>query len=393
MKIATITFGCRLNKAESSAFEARAVAAGHELVHAPADADIIVVRGCSVTANAEKDCEKLIANMRKYHTGKQVFAIGCLPGKDANASAELGRLLAPAPASAKNFAIPLKSARAFLKVQDGCNSKCAYCIVPQFRGRSKSENFDKLLEQSRRIVDAGFTEIVLTGCNLVQYRSKKQSLADLVEAILAVGDGFRIRLGSIEPGVMDKDIIELFARNPRVCRHLHLSLQSASNDILKAMLRPCNLKKLNALCEGFRNAVPEGTLGADVICGFPGESEEDFMVTRRFLALWDFAQIHAFPYSERPGTLAAAMEGAIVKKTRQERARLLIRDAGLRRLRIMDSWVGKEVDVCVEKSANGTSEGWSGEYLHVKIEGEHPRRSLVHATISGVDKFTQTLLA
>lgn len=388
MKVAFVTYGCRLNRAEALDLEAKFVAAGHLVVPLPATAediaapDVIIVRGCSVTAKAQHDCEKDILKLQQRFPSAQVFPMGCLPG--ALNPDVLPLVLDSTPA------ILTQTSRAYLKVQDGCSGKCAFCIVPQFRGRPVSVPFDAILARARAFLDAGFRELVVTGCNLAIYHSHGKGLADLLAALATLPSQarppHRVRLGSLEPCICDDAILDAFARHNNICRFIHLSLQSGSNRILQAMNRPYPIEKVAAFCAAATRILGSDlTLGADVIAGFPGETEDDHRLTCAFLSGasssdFRFSNLHVFPYSERPGTPAATMTGAVPREIRLQRARELEEIGRRSRRDFALGFMGREVEVCVEKDGNG----WTAEYLRCLLPPGLPRRSLVRVRVVDV---------
>jgi len=398
MRVAFVTFGCRLNRAEALDTEASYAAAGHEVV--PLDApdpapDLIILRGCSVTAKAQHDCEKKIAHLKVRFPNARLMITGCLP--------EAMRTLEPMDAigqGASTYAspVPLATSRAYLKVQDGCSGRCAFCIVPQFRGPPRSMPFEDVLARARAFLAAGFRELVVTGCNLALYRSAGRGLPDLLSALasLSAETPHRVRLGSLEPGLCDAALIEVMARHANICRFLHISLQSAAPHVLARMKRPYTLESVAALCTAARRRLgPRLMLGADVICGFPGESEDDFTHTRAFLAGEHpdapgirFANLHVFPYSERPGTPAATMPDALPMATRRARAQTLEHLGQAQREAFARSFTGQSVQVCVER---GNDHGWTAEYLPCRLAAPAPRRTLIDVRIR--DSQRDTLFA
>ena len=432
MTVAFKTFGCRLNRAEALDLEADFLAAGHTIVPLPSEGsvpDLIIVRGCSVTARAQRDCEKEIEHLRKTFPFSQVIVTGCLPnaGTDPLKSLGTGPLAPPFPeGSVPNASLPSGSvpqgaaldqfpSRAFLKVQDGCSGRCAFCIVPHFRGQPVSVPFDHVLDRARAFLAAGFRELVVTGCNLALYRSQGHGLPDLLSALaeLPAPSGsvptHRIRLGSLEPGICDAALLTAFESHPNICRFIHHSVQSGSDRVLARMNRPYPI----ATVARFRNEArrrlgPRLALGADIITGFPGETDEDFQLTKSFLFPTEgsvpkgtpcqegsvpndtpclegsvpFSNLHVFPYSERPGTPAATMDGALPRAIRLARARELEAHAKAARLAFARSFLGQDVEICVER---GGDHGWTAEYLPCKLKGAPaPRRSLLSVRVTDV---------
>ena len=214
MNICFDTFGCRLNRAEALEDEARTLAKGHHIVSSHAEADLIVIRGCSVTARAQHDCEKLIAHLRENYPGKRVFLTGCLPNAKKLDISSLSRSTKDIPVAAP---VPKRTARAYLKVQDGCSMGCTFCIVPKFRGDPVSVPFDEVMDKAKRFIDAGYHEIVVTGCNLMLYSSEGRRLPELVAALAALSPDCRVRIGSVEPGPLAMEVVHAMAENANVC--------------------------------------------------------------------------------------------------------------------------------------------------------------------------------
>lgn len=372
MRIAFKTFGCRLNRAEALDAEAQAEAAGHQVVAlgAAGAPDVIVVRGCSVTEKAQRDCEREIARLRRRFPAAEVRLAGCLPA-------------APAARRPAEGPIPLRTSRAYLKVQDGCSGRCAFCIVPRFRGPPVSVPFADVLARARAFLGAGYRELVVTGCNLALYRSAGLGLPGLLAALAELpGAPHRVRLGSLEPGICDDALLDAVAAHPNICRFLHLSLQSGSSRVLRRMGRPYAAEDVSAFCaRAVRRLGPRLALGADVIAGFPGETDEDHAATQVFLSGSHarFARLHVFPYSERPGTPAAEMDGALPRAVRRARARELAALGRRQRATFAQSFVGQEVEVCVER---GGARGWTAEYLPCRLAAPAPRRALVSVRVA-----------
>ena len=395
MKVAFVTFGCRLNRAESLDLEAHYRAAGHEIIdmggprcRAADIPDLILVRGCSVTAKAQRDCEKAIAHLRARFPTSEIRPLGCLPNAQTGSHP-------PTPAP-----IPTSTSRAYLKIQDGCSGKCTFCIVPHFRGAPMSVPFDEITVRMKSYLAAGYREIVLTGCNLSLYHSGNHTLASLLATLAELGSvpqagglrccaAARIRIGSLEPGPWCDDILDVMAEHTNICRFLHLSLQSGSDRILKRMNRPYEITWAERFCTAARERLgTDLALGADVITGFPGETEEDFEATRAFLERHAFSNLHVFPYSERPGTPAATMDGAVPRSVRLVRARNLTALGRVQRTAFARTFLGREVEVCVER---GGEHGWTDAYLPCKWKGPAERRSLVRKRVIAVTG--DTLLA
>ncbi|MCQ2379416.1 MAG: MiaB/RimO family radical SAM methylthiotransferase, partial [Victivallaceae bacterium] len=339
-KVLISTLGCRLNSADSALLAARFEAAGDELVdeNLPdgGHPDVIVVNTCAVTAEAVAKSRRLVARMRREHPDARIVATGCgadaAPDQFGKANEVKGNAFKrsclgqadPAYGRHGTFtegvcgAFPFRT-RAFVKIQEGCDNFCSYCIVPFVRGRSRSRSFDETVDECRRAAESGFPEIVLTGVNSCAYDDGGRRLADLVKAVAGIPGDFRIRLGSTEPGFDIDNVLEEMAGNPKLCRFLHLSLQSGSDRVLKAMGRRYDTAQFFELAEKAMEKVDGIHVGTDVIVGFPGETEEDFQRTLEFVRKIGFANVHRFIYSPREGTRAAGLPGRIPPEIAKER--------------------------------------------------------------------------
>jgi len=361
MNICFETYGCRLNRAEALENEAKCLSLGHRVVNRHSEADVFVVRGCSVTARAQRECEKMLRHLQHHYPNKRIIITGCLP--NAQRTFDLTRTGKPAEISPETPPpVPTRTARAYLKVQDGCTGACTFCIVPKFRGESRSESFEQTLAKARRFIEAGYHEIVVTGCNLALYASEGKRLPDLIAALADLDTDCRIRLGSLEPWGCADEIVDVMAGNARVCKFLHIPVQSGSDRILKLMKRPYTVADVERIVERARTRMPLIAVGCDLMTGFPGESEGDFMQTRNLLTRLAFSNAHVFPYSERPGTPAAKMPGLVQRHVRSERAHTLGGIAMATRKRFAQRFIGREVTVVIE--SHGTQpKGWTDEYV------------------------------
>ena len=379
MKVCFETFGCRLNRAEALDQEAEYLAAGWELTDSHSDADIIVVRGCSVTRRAQRECEHLIAHIRKKYPLKRLLIEGCL-ATSHTAKIAVQHALGALHKTTDVVPVPTRTARAYLKVQDGCAGKCSFCIVPKFRGQSTSVDFGAVLDKAKRFIDAGYHEIVVTGCNLSLYASGGKRLPELLAALAALSPDCRIRLGSLEPSDVAIDVVATMAGNSNVCRFMHIPVQSASNRILSAMKRPYLMKDVRDLVCAIRKQIPDAGIGCDLMTGFPSEGDLDFMATRGMLERDPFSRVHVFPYSERPGTPAAALPHVVPPEIRKARARDLSLIADKKRTAFATHFIGKATDIVVEDE--DTCSGWTSEYLWCSCPNTHlPRKSLVAVRI------------
>ena len=358
MRIGFVTFGCRLNRAEALEIEASFLARGWTRTERHDDADMIIVRGCSVTARAQADCERLIAHIRNKYPFKRVIVTGCIRNRSNERwLKDLVTGTGPAPA---------RTARAYLKIQDGCSGQCSFCIVPAFRGRAKSVPLEDAVAGAKRFLDAGYHEIVLTGCSLMQYADGARRLADVVAAVADIpGYGHRVRLGSVEPVAAAADVVRAMAEHENVCRFLHLAVQSGSGRILAAMRRPYGVKDVDTLVKKAVSAMPDISIGCDMMSGFPGESDMDHLATIAMVKRLPFSNAHVFPFSERPGTQAATFDGVVPPSLRSERAHDIADAVAKKRAYYAKRFRGRDVKIVVEDEDRLA--GWTSEYLWCRL--------------------------
>ena len=396
-RVSFFTLGCRLNQHDTAADRARVEAAGMRAVAADEAADVVVVNTCTVTRRADQEARQLVRRIAREQPGARIVVTGCyaqrapdelagLPGVarvvglherpvitdhisrlahgDAPAgTATVPRRIGAGPPSWKGTPgprsrVPLLSSaassfgrtRALLKVQDGCDSFCSYCVVPYVRGRARSLPLDEALEQGRRLLGAGFHEIVVTGADLGTYGrdfGERDLLPRLVQGLLGLGTRHRVRLSSIEPNKVHPAIVDMIGAEPRLCRHLHLPLQSGSDRVLHAMRRPYRAADYAALVRRACRRGPVG-IGADVIVGHPGESDRDFEETLAFLRDLPVAFLHVFRYSPRPGTAAARLGDAVPDAIARERSARLRMLGDEKRAAFLRSLVGARLEVLAE---------------------------------------------
>ncbi|HVC51090.1 MAG TPA: tRNA (N(6)-L-threonylcarbamoyladenosine(37)-C(2))-methylthiotransferase MtaB [Stellaceae bacterium] len=392
-----ITFGCRLNAFESEVIRRAASAAGL--------ADAIVVNTCAVTAEAERQARQAIRRARRDHPGRRLIVTGCaatlapekyaaLPEVDAvldndaklrvESYAATGATPAPMPRPSPGRSgegaepAPTGRARAYLQVQQGCDHRCTFCIIPYARGASSSVPIGAIAERARNLVAAGTCEIVLTGVDLTAYGADlpgRPNLGQMVRRLLAaVPDLKRLRLSSLDPSEIDDDLWAVFARDARLMPHLHLSLQAGDDLILKRMKRRHSRAQAIAVARRAREARPDVAIGADLIAGFPTETDDMFRRSLDLVEECGIAFLHVFPYSPRPGTPAARMPPVPPAIVRARAARL--RQAGAVRLQNeLSSRIGQSGEVLVERAGLGRSEF----YALVEISDDNPLGNIIKA--------------
>lgn len=421
MRIFLNAIGCRLNQSEIENIANQFRALGHTIVGRPTEADVAIVNTCAVTVKAAADSRKQLR--KAYHQGaKMVIATGCwatlepdsarnLPGVERVFSNDhketlvaeflnipIDKLL---EMTIKREPLPGERARtrAFIKVQEGCNNHCTYCLTRVARGKSKSKSIAEINRDVQAAIDGGTKEIVLTGVQLGAWGkdlTENLSLKDLLGNLLLSNAINRLRLSSIEPWDFDSDMLSLW-KDDRLCRHLHFPLQSGSDRILTKMGRSITSQEYLYLIDKIRNALPEAAITTDVIVGFPGETREDFEVTKAFIDTIDFSGGHVFSYSPRPGTAAYLMSDQIEHATRKERNAELRMKFEESSHRFRDKFLGRTLDVLWEASHRNEKGVWvlsglTDNYLRVyassdrdlwnmvspvKITSHHTKRSAV----------------
>ncbi len=370
MKVCFETFGCRLNRAEALADEAKYLARGWERTESHADAQLIVVRGCSVTARAQRDCERLIDHIKQKYPFKRVLVTGCLPSADKGYIVKERILLGQGRQAEGGVAgppVPMRTARAYLKVQDGCTGACAFCIVPQFRGPTRSVPWLEAIDQAKRFLDAGYRELVVTGCNLSLYRSGSHGLADLVSALADLSSEHRVRIGSVEPGPAAVETVYAIAEHANICRFLHVPVQSGSTRILTAMRRPYAIRHVDEVLQLAARLMPNLGIGCDMMTGFPDESEIDQIASVGLLKRHPFTKAHVFPFSARPGTIAEMLPNPVPREIRASRAKELSKVVDDKRTQYAQRFKGRTVEIVVEDEK--TLSGWTSEYLWCRADG------------------------
>lgn len=394
-RCAFITLGCKANRYDSAAMMGMVPADRFELVEdtagsGPILADVYVINTCAVTGPSAYQSRQMTRRVRRWNPEARVIVTGCLAELEADRFRKAGAdlvagiaareevvsfLAGSAPAPSWFFYHPgggvQARARAVVKVQDGCDFSCAYCIVSRARGKSRSLDPDAVMAQLRALKARGFAEAVLTGIHLGLYgRDLGTTLVDLLRGIARAKDmPERIRISSLEPQEVSPELIEVMASSKIFCPHLHLPLQSGDSVILKSMRRPYTPARFAAAVERIASALANAGIGADVIAGFPGESDQAHRNTVELIEGLPLTYLHVFPFSARPGTAAATMPGQLAPARIKERARELRAIGAAKKWEFLEAQVGRVLEALAESWDDGTLTGTSGNYARVKFGG------------------------
>jgi threonylcarbamoyladenosine tRNA methylthiotransferase MtaB len=402
LKFSIHTLGCKVNHSESDLIEANLKRAGWSVSELSEHPDYSIINTCTVTAKSDYQSRQLIR--RALKTASKVIVTGCysqvrpeeIMAIDENVEiVDSKNKLKIVSILLKNNEISITNisnsrSRPYLKVQDGCNFSCSYCIVPAARGRSRSIDIYKAIKFAKEIEASGYKEIVITGIHLGTYGydlNPKTNLSKLLKSLLKNTKIPRFRLSSLEISEIDSELIELL-KEERICKHLHLPLQSGDDSILKRMNRIYSVKDYMTVIEFIIKNIPDISIGTDIIVGFPGEGEREFKNTKDLIEAIPFSYLHIFPFSKRPNTLAAKMTEQIIFSLKKKRVNELKNLSYKKKIAYMRSQIGKILDIIVEKKdINKTAIGTSGNYLKVKtILNEYPPGSLIRVSISGIEK-------
>lgn len=415
------TLGCKVNAYETEAMEELLQTAGYDIVPFTEQADVYVVNTCSVTNMAERKSRQMLHRAKKLNPEAVVVATGCyvqVSEEEARADAAVDLVLGnnqkrqivtalDAYFEGRTFddvladvekeqyeelevSTVLEHTRAFVKVQDGCNQFCSYCIIPYARGRVRSRRMENVIAEIKRLAESGIQEVVLTGIHLSSYGREidgESHLIELIEAIHPIDGISRIRLGSLEPRIITEEFVGRLKKLHKVCPHFHLSLQSGCEETLKRMNRHYTPEEYYEKCKLLRAAFENPAITTDVIVGFPGETDEEFDKTRQFLEKVHFYEMHIFRYSRRKGTRADKMENQIPEEIKAQRSSVLSSLESQMTKEFRTKWTGTCVKVLLEErqEINGVSYmvGHTPEYIKCAVETDAPDNTIIDAIIEG----------
>ena len=400
-RVAFHTMGCKTNFSETSTISREMMAYGLQQVSFRDKADVYVLNSCSVTENADKEARKLIRQARRRNPDAAVAVIGCyaqlqpaeiaaIPGVELvvgaaekfNLFAHLSSLKANGKATVIQYPIetvqsfqPSFSAaertRTYLKIQDGCNYNCSFCTIPLARGRSRSDNIANTVNIAQKIAATEAREIVLTGVNIGDYGvDSDENFFQLLQALDNVDGIDRFRISSIEPNLLSDEIINFCAHSKKFVPHFHIPLQSGTDSILRRMKRRYDTALYSSRIEKIINLMPDCCIGVDVIVGFPGEGEEEFLTTQYFLDSLDISYLHVFTFSERENTVAASLDNQVPHDEKAYRSKILHKLSDEKRHAFQDKFLTQIRPVLFERSVNGMSKGYTDNYIRVQVAAD-----------------------
>ena len=424
-KFYVATYGCRTNQADSAAIRDQFLSREFEETDGPKQADVIVVNSCTVTHRSDQQVRQLTRRLHRENPAARIVLTGCYAQQEPQALAVLKGVSAVIGNSHKDQVAVISAGnqeptnpghadlaavfrddfartrtmpgapatqtggrtRPFIKIQDGCDAKCTYCIIPQVRGPSRSVPPGGVLEQCRELVQVGFKEVVLTGIHIGTYGmhlEPRYSLDRLLTEMMDIPGLERIRLSAIEPMQLSRRITALAADSRQIAPHFHICLQSGSDRILKKMLRPYNTDRFGAIVEEIRQRIPDAAIGTDVIAGFPGETDEDHAESVEFITRMPFTYLHVFPHSDRPRTAASEMSGKVEPSVTKSRCEELRRVSDEKEWSFRSNFIGETLSVLtLSQEQDRMRIAISGNYLKVKLDPAIPANQMVEGRVTG----------
>ena len=396
MKFNIVTFGCKVNQYESNMMKERMLSSNFFYVENISEANIIVVNTCSVTNVADKKCLKMIRRIKREYPNSILVVAGCSSQNKQEIYENLDIDILIGNKDKSKIDILLKEyikthkryvkfyndrkldfedmlisdynhIRAFIKIEDGCDNFCSYCIIPYVRGSVRSKNFETVIKEAKLLTQKGHKEIVLTGIHTGHYMDNDYDLTDLINELSKIEDLLRIRISSIEITELNDKFLNMLSTNKKVCDHLHIPLQAGSDEILKKMNRKYDLKYYEEKIKKIRMIRPDISITTDIIVGFPYETDKLFNETLEFSRKMNFSKIHVFPYSIRLGTSAANMPNQVDESIKKERVKKLMDLSEIMEKEYYNKFVGKELDILVEECDNNVSIGHSSNNLMIRL--------------------------
>jgi threonylcarbamoyladenosine tRNA methylthiotransferase MtaB len=417
-KVAFYTIGCRLNQAETAVLQQSLEEQGCQVVDFHQSAEVVVINTCTVTENGDADTRKLINKINRIHPRARIALLGCQAQIEREALLEMPNVFWVIGNSRKmEFAgilqnslndsqpqvitpvirresftqpaagIDRRHTRANLKIQDGCDSFCSFCVIPYARGRARSRVFQDILKEAGELAAAGHREVILTGINIGCYSYENKTLPDVIEALEKIQSLRRIRISSVEPSTIPYAVIERMKGGSKLCRHLHIPMQSGSDAVLRSMHRNYSAKEFADFIYTVHDQLPEICLGTDVIVGFPGESDVHFQETCQLLSDLPLAYFHVFSYSERPLARSRKLGPKVPPETIEQRSKILRELSAGKRRQYLENTIGTIQPVLFEQSKNGCWNGLTDTYVRVKVRSTEPlHNQILSVRIGEVDR-------
>ena len=403
MKVSFYTLGCRLNQAETAIIAKAFQQKGFEITAFGQPADVTVINTCTVTEQADSKCRQAVRKILRRNPDTFVAVVGCyaqmavdtirkIQGVDLIVGNEYklhlsdhlnGLVKQQTPRvvhspkisrgefSIESYGLYDNATRANLKIQDGCNFVCSFCIIPTARGPARSRKFDDIIREAEILVDNGHQELVLTGVNIGTYQSDRKTVIDILERLEKIRDLKRIRISSIEPTTVADEIIQIMANSDKICKHLHIPLQSGDDRILQAMRRKYTVSEFEDFIHFVLKTVPDIGIGTDVMVGFPGEDHTAFVNTKKFLADLPVSYYHVFTYSDRPGTGSIRMNNKVEHQVKKDRTKILIEQGNRKKRAYYERFAGQTMEVLFEqKNQDNLWSGYTSNYMRVVVAGE-----------------------
>lgn len=411
MKVAFNTLGCKVNQYETNVMIQQFINKGYKIVSFNEKADIYIINTCTVTNMSDRKSRQMLRSAKKKNISGIVVAVGCLAqvGKDELEKIEeidlivgnedkkqivkhiekylnnkeekaiVSDIMKQEKYEVEELTTFYEKTRAIVKVQDGCNNYCSYCIIPYARGKIRSKPFDDCISEIKNIVNNGYKEIVLTGIHVCSYGKDLDnvSLIDLLERTNQIDGLKRIRLGSLEPTIITKEFMDRLIKLDKFCPHFHLSLQSGNDKTLKAMNRKYTINQIQDIVNLIREYYSEANITTDIIVGFPGETDEDFKATYNFLKKINLNKMHVFKYSVRKGTVASRMDNQVSPELKTQRSNKLLSLSDENEVNHLKKYIGKEVEILLEEKDNEYMKGFTLNYLHTKIKTNKQSNEIV----------------
>lgn len=427
-RVAFYTLGCKVNQYETESLKNKLIKLGYDEVPFEESADFYVVNSCTVTSVADRKTRNILRRAKKANEESKVIVTGCYAQTNAkelleieevdyvvgnrnktgvidlienlerklashvvfNTEVEAGDIFKENEYREMEFSTFREMSRAYIKIQDGCNNFCSYCKIPFGRGKSRSRKLENIIEEAERLVKEGFKEIILIGINLGAYGEdfeEKKTFEDLLEAVVKVEGITRIRIGSMYPDKINERFINIMKNNKKIMPHLHISLQSCNDEVLKGMRRKYGTELIKERLSLLRENVPNIEYTADVIVGFPGETEEMYESSKALIKELGFSTLHVFPYSERENTLAATFDNKVSPSEKKRRAGDLEKSEKESAHKVREKYIGKTLNVLIEEKKGNGYFGYSENYLRVKVLSDNLNvNDEVNVKITGLEK-------